>query len=351
MLTVNKIDANAPTVGAISLKRDGYDPFIDFLKGVCIIFVILNHCLPSLLQQYTLFPLWGGNAVPIFLLIQVFHSYKRGVSSSKVNFSKLWNRIIRPFLFTEFVILSVCSLELYFEGKSVSDFLSTAFYGGGRGPGSYYPWIYVQFAIILPLMSFVFEKYNAWQLLVIFIIVSQVFEMLSSLVNIPDWPYYSLSFVRYTFLFYLGYLMASDKIFINKYTLFLSLLSIIITIIFVFFPINLSPVFRSNMFWKNCHWPCYVFVPYILIGLLKLIYKKLQDGIVAFTIVVGKSSYEIFLFQLFYFMVIATKLRNLLAVIGNNYVEISLYIILSVLVCTLPILYFTNKKTNILFNK
>ena len=338
-------------VYAVHLKRNGYDPFIDFLKGMCIIFVILNHCMPSSLQHNTLFSLWGGNAVPIFLLIQVFHSYKKGVSASKVNFSKLWNRIIKPFLFTEFVIFSVCSLEIYFEDKSVADFLSTAFYGGGRGPGSYYPWVYVQFAIILPLISFVFEKFNIWQLLIIFIIVSQAFEMISSLTNIPDWPYYSLSFVRYTFLFYLGYLMASDKVFINKYTLLLSILSLIITIVFVYFPFNLSPVFRSNLFWKNCHWPCYIFIPYILIGFLKLLYQKLQDRIVAFTITVGKSSYEIFLFQLFYYMVIATKLRDLLKVLGNNYVEMFFYILLSVLICILPIIYFNNKKTNILFYK
>lgn len=336
---------------AVSLKRNGYDPFIDFLKGICIVFVLLNHCMPSSLQQYTLFSLWGGNAVPIFLLIQVFHSYKQGILSSKVNFSKLWNRIIKPFLLTEFIILFVCSLEAYFSNNSVPAFLSTAFYGGGRGPGSYYPWIYVQFAIILPLISFVFKKLNSWQLPIVFIIISQAFETISSLTNIPDWPYYSLSFVRYTFLFYLGYLMASDKVFINKYTLLLSILSLIITIVIVYFPINFSPIFRSNFFWKNCHWPCYIFIPYMLIGFYKILYEKLHDGIVKFMVIVGKRSYEIFLFQLFYFMVIAPKFRILLKVLGNNYVEKFLYIIVSVLICILPFIYFYNKKTNKLLYK
>lgn len=54
----------------ILLSKEGYDPFIDYLKGVSILFVILAHCLP--LQEYILFSLWGAQAVPLFFLYKCF---------------------------------------------------------------------------------------------------------------------------------------------------------------------------------------------------------------------------------------------------------------------------------------
>lgn len=181
----------------ISFKRNGYDPFVDFLKGVCIIWVLLNHCVPAHLQQVMLFPLWGGQAVPIFILIQVFHSYKNGVTLSHIEFRKIWRRIIKPFLFVEIAIILTHVLELCIrDGQGeILPFLNTIYFGGGRGPGSYYPWIYFQFAVILPTVSFLFRKYNKRQLLIIFLTVSQLMEFSWSIINIPDWPYYSLSFL------------------------------------------------------------------------------------------------------------------------------------------------------------
>ena len=86
------------------LKKDGYDPFIDFLKGVCIIFVIINHCMPEIIMKYSGFMFWGVSAVPIFLLIQVFHAYKRGCNNTKVNYKKIWNKIALPFFICQFII-------------------------------------------------------------------------------------------------------------------------------------------------------------------------------------------------------------------------------------------------------
>ena len=63
------------------LNKKGYDPFIDFVKGFCILSVVLTHSLPVWLQQHTLFSLWGGMAVPLFLMIQVFHAYKSWIKS------------------------------------------------------------------------------------------------------------------------------------------------------------------------------------------------------------------------------------------------------------------------------
>lgn len=44
-------------VNQFKFKTEGYEPFLDFLKGCCILFVIGSHCLPA--QQYILYPIWG----------------------------------------------------------------------------------------------------------------------------------------------------------------------------------------------------------------------------------------------------------------------------------------------------
>ena len=72
----------------IELINEGYDPFIDFLKGICIFLVILKHALPASWEFALYFPLWGDAAVPIFLLIQAFHFFKRPNWGGAVLFGK-----------------------------------------------------------------------------------------------------------------------------------------------------------------------------------------------------------------------------------------------------------------------
>lgn len=60
----------------IKLKRDGYDEYLDYLKGMSIIMVLINHGAQNIVDM-ALFPIWIYEAVPMFLLIQVFHAYKK----------------------------------------------------------------------------------------------------------------------------------------------------------------------------------------------------------------------------------------------------------------------------------
>ena len=61
----------------IQFSKIGHDLSLDFVKGVCILLVVINHCIDHSFSQKVLFWLWGYPAVPLFLLIQVFHSYKK----------------------------------------------------------------------------------------------------------------------------------------------------------------------------------------------------------------------------------------------------------------------------------
>ena len=308
-------------INSLHLKKDSYDPFIDFLKGVCIIFVLLNHCFPVKLQNLTFFAFWGGQAIPIFILIQVFHAYKRGFDQVKFNLKKLWNRIIAPFLYVEGLIIFVKITELYITNGGVKDFLGTIFYGGGRGPGSYYPWLYSQFAIILPIMAIVFRKFDKKQLLLIFVVASQSFEILSCIIDMPDWPYYSLLFIRYTFLIYLGYLLVVG-IELDAVNIIISVISVGVMGIFAFSHFDMLPLFKTNTMWKICQWPCYMSV-FLLIGVIRSIRDKCHDKWALYIEKIGRLSYEIFLFQLFYYVLVSGKVKILLSVLNNKFIEVS----------------------------
>ena len=61
----------------LSLKKNEYDPFIDYIKGFCILSVIILHSTPVSVLKASLGCLWISMCVSLFLLVQVFHAYKK----------------------------------------------------------------------------------------------------------------------------------------------------------------------------------------------------------------------------------------------------------------------------------
>ena len=92
----------------ITFNRTGYDPFIDFIKAYAIICVLIGHTLPV---DYMGYGLWAGMQVPLFILIQTFHFYKKRDSSFSIK--KIIQRILLPFVLIG--ILEFC--VLFFLGK------------------------------------------------------------------------------------------------------------------------------------------------------------------------------------------------------------------------------------------
>ena len=131
-----KSDSSSFDVGGLLICRlsGGYEPFFDFLKSYCILWVVFCHVFPYL--QEIGYPVWGGVQVPLFFLIQAYHFYKKG--DSHIQISKLTKRIILPFLSVVCLqfLLMACIDGL---GYSTSHILLN----GGAGPGSYYPWCYI----------------------------------------------------------------------------------------------------------------------------------------------------------------------------------------------------------------
>lgn len=329
----------------IVFNKTGYDPFIDFLKGFCIICVVLTHCIPYKLECYSLFPIWGRPAVPLFLLIQVFHAYKHGIDNVQFNFSKIWRRIIKPFLFIEVAIILIVfpgRLWLATHPNTFVELVKGTISGGGRGPGSYYPWIYLQFAILLTLITPIFKKLHSINLAIFFIVLSQIIELLYNVTNMPMWIY-RLLFIRYIFLVYLGYVLVTKGFSINKKTICLSIASLLCLLVFCYTDTDLSPLFITEpSSWTSCHWICYIYMCYLLLFFIKKMYGRLlsNEKILSFMKKTGKYSYEIFLFQMFYFATMQPFFMKILSYIGNSYIEKALDMIIAMMICIAPVVWY-----------
>lgn len=102
-------------------RRDSY---IDFIKGFCIIFVVLNH---TMLSKFWLAVL--SSCVPMFLCIQVMHvkecanpiSYISNVNKIK----KVLLKIVLPFVI---IVLITGLIYYYVKPEYLNDFILS---GGG----------------------------------------------------------------------------------------------------------------------------------------------------------------------------------------------------------------------------
>jgi Fucose 4-O-acetylase and related acetyltransferases len=311
------------------------DSFIDFLKGLAIICVILTHNLPQ--QGKIIFCLWGAQAVPIFLIIQTYHAYNN-IFKKKLSFKdhfssksvfKVYKRILLPFIYLLIIELLILGLI----GKlDIWNFIKA----GGYGPGSYYVWIYLQFFIIIPLLVPVFNKFNGISLFFIFVFISEFFELLLSYYHIPDFVY-RLLFFRYFFLIYLGYVVCTEKFELNSRNIILSIISVIFILIDNYMNINWEP-FIYNTAWKGFHWISYFYTLYIFLFLLRKIYLKINPTRLTLIVEkIGKYSYEIFLLQMFVFGFFPD---SILPGINNAYIKVLSFIILTTMLSIIPVLIY-----------
>lgn len=108
----------------ISFNKSGYDPFLDFIKAYAIICVLIGHTIPYLHESGL--SLFVEMQVPLFVLVQVFHVYKK--DSYKLDFKKLFIRIFLPFFIIQ-IISFVYGLLINDDSKQ---FIIRCLIGGGH---------------------------------------------------------------------------------------------------------------------------------------------------------------------------------------------------------------------------
>ena len=327
----------------IEFNKTGYDPQIDYIKGLCILFVIWTHCISRDELGLMLFPYWGDTAVPIFLIIQAFHYYKKGIDLRMPSILKLWKRILWPFIIMV-VIMFLIQYFIYYDNTDGT--FSHALYWDKRGPGSYYIFIYLELAFVIPLFAPLFKRLSIKWLLVVFIILSQLIEFVTCITHCPD-NIYRITFFRYTFLIFIGYLLATKGLALNIYTISGAIIGMLFLFLFAYTRINMEPLFCTHLdIWPLCHWVCYLYIAYFFLAFLTYTYSKLDSHLHIRTYIekIGKYSYEIYLFQIFYYATISTFVGNALVYINNYPIQYILYVIISTIICVVPVTYLKSKR-------
>lgn len=199
-------------------------------------------------------------------------------------------------------------------------------------------------AILLSCFTSVLKKWSITKSIMFFIILSQGYELACCLIGIPEWIYRLLVF-RYIFIIPIGYILATKGLIIKKTTITLSIISTAFLLFFRYSSIDLHPIFFQTIAWNTCHWICYIFMCYLLLFLVQQGYHKAVKHHIplAFLTKLGQYSYEIFLFQMFYFAIIHGRLMHLVSNITNNHATGILGIIIAMTLCTIPIVWYKMK--------
>lgn len=317
----------------IHFNNTGHDNFIDFLKGFAILCVILTHSIPVSFQKYILFPFWGAQAVPIFIIIQSYHFFKSENPDIPLwKFKKILKKIFLPFFIVTFAEI----LLLLSFGQSPVAICKKNIVYGGIGPGSYFPWIYLQISIVLPIFLWIFKRIglHKWVVsIIICILISELLEIISIFLHVPEWLYRLLAF-RYVFLIYLGYVWAKQGISINVKSLMLSGLSVIFIVLLDYTDTSLPFLFPA---WANHHWICFFYCACLLTVFLYDLYHRIASGLKGIVCQIGKGSYEVFLAQMFVF----TILELILPIIGvcDKTLKTLIIIVSSMILSILPVLF------------
>lgn len=295
----------------ILFNTRGYDPFIDFIKTYCILVVVFCHGFPYLKEAG--YPIWGGQ-IPLFFLIQVFHCFKR--DPKPINWRVIIKRIIVPFFVIELVIFGVIVIMGNYD--SFIKVFKRGIMDGGFGPGSYYPWVYLQMAIVIPLMRPICDKLGKGKSFLVFLIFSETIEVVCSIANLPEYIY-RLLFLRYIMLIWFGWMWVKEGIKLNLTTVIISLLGLCSIIKLGYFKEGLEPWFYLAG-WVTHKWPCYFWISILFVWILYVLYLSLvkSDRMKHIVKVLASASYEIFLVQMAYYAILQ---QQHFAFIENHYLQ------------------------------
>lgn len=147
------------------------------------------------------------------------------------------------------------------------------FISGDIGPGSYYVWVYIQFAILISLLYPLCKSKFAC---IYFIFINVVYEMACYYCSIP-YEIYRICCLRYVFLIYLGYLWAKLGLKLDWKTFLLSIIGIILFLYNRYSKINLLPFVYDDL-WLGDHWFMYFVSWSLFLFIMYNFYSKFKNS-------------------------------------------------------------------------
>lgn len=195
-------------------KNLGRERYIDVVKGVCILLVVLFHYQWSeTIKKYFLFAFWFDMAVPVFMIVSGYvysrMFERRGICRLSDAFELVFLlkralRFIVPFtMYYAVHLIVICVLDP--GGVGVLSAVA-GYFEGGFGPGSFYFPVMLQFLILFPFVYFLVRKYGQSGFAAC-ILITAALEMLKTLAGMDAETYRLLAF-RYIAVIACGSLIA-----------------------------------------------------------------------------------------------------------------------------------------------
>ena len=99
----------------ITFDKAGHDDFIDFIKAYAILCVLFGHTF--LWLDKVAYDVWAGMQVPLFILVQMFHGYKK--EKLIFSFLKVFKRVLLPFFIVESITFVLALMTHGVDCKSL----------------------------------------------------------------------------------------------------------------------------------------------------------------------------------------------------------------------------------------
>ncbi|HAX72442.1 MAG TPA: hypothetical protein DCY20_02830 [Firmicutes bacterium] len=306
------------------------EELLDFIKGLAIISVILIHNLKDPVLEDAYYWYYIGQAVPLFMLVSGYLGYKKYTQSNQLLVSqRVFLKTLKS-IFIPFVFITVLQLigRLYLGTFNFESFIEL----GGMGPGSYYPWIFIQAIIIMPAIVYLSDRYaKTWQSASIIVGISILLNVILTILDIPK-DLYRLLVVRYIVYLYLGCLWRKNGLRWSFTWVILIGLSALFAWLQIYEHVNFTPLIFNS--WRTYSWltACYTVG---LVLFIKFLYRLLKPyNVTSMICFLGTHSYYIFLSQLLLFSLFK---RSYLDFITIPVIKDMAYVLLTLMLSLAPL--------------
>ncbi len=304
---------------------------LDVYKGICIIAVIITHYRWTDLQQTNpLFPYFIEMAVPVFMIVSGYVSSlsfkKRDLSFIQSYYpNEICGKLLRytiPFLP---VYIFLVFYSIYIDKQDITVmWLIKFFIYGGRGAGSFYYPVMIQFVFIFPVIYMIVKK-NTFRGCLAFFVLNVVYEVFKTYIDMSPNMYRLLVF-RYIFLIAYGCYLFFRSSSVLKHLDWIAG-GVGLCYLFAINYTNYKPIIMNQWTGTSC-----ISVLFLVPIMIKLIeYKKLSCKLLE---TIGRASYYIMYIQLIYYLTVYNYLQK---VIHNQFFCLLSGVIFS---CGFGVLYY-----------
>lgn len=293
---------------------------IDAMKGVCTVWVIMMHAIPTGEDAYKflLMPFYAQLTIPFFMTISGF-TYTLSYEKSKkwYSFSGLWRKGKR-FLLPYVPALLLEVLILGWPENTLTWLLS----GGYKMPGSYYVILMLQLLLLFPVIYWCYkwlERCSWLTGLAIVFAFQCVYEAFTYFIDLKV-EIYRLLIFRYVIFLYMGVVLYQN--YKNKNDNCRSLMKAMpIGFIYIFSVgyLNWQPsvLFRYPTWYRSAAPVCFWVVPIlavifangnsILEGVEKYPFLRRISNVVQ---LLGKASYHVYIVQMLWFGIVVSGINT-----------------------------------------